>query len=60
MAMGDPEHLPAPLPSPALGHQLLAGIKREALTPLLQLGPHVAAGPQLPDPPESAAGLAQQ
>ena len=58
--MGDPEHLPAPLPGPALGHQLLAGIDRETLTPLLQLGPHVAAGPQLPDPPESAAGLAQQ
>jgi hypothetical protein len=60
MAVGHPDHLAAPLPRPALGHQLLAGIDGEAPAPLPGLGPRIAAGPQTAQPPLGAGTVPQQ
>lgn len=54
MAVGRTQHMPAALPGPALGHELLAGIDREALSALDGRLPDVAAGPDAPDPPDGA------
>lgn len=52
MAVGSPQHLQLPLPGPALGQQLLAGIDRKTTLPLGGGLPDVEAGPDASQPPD--------
>ena len=58
--MGHPEHPPAPLAGPALGHELLAGINGEAPASLPRLWPDIARGPQDAEPPQRTGAFPQQ
>ena len=60
MAVSRTQHLPAALPSPGLGQQLLAGINREPLSAFGRRLPDVATGPDAPDAPEGAIDQSQQ
>jgi hypothetical protein len=59
MAVGRPQHLPAPLPSPALSQQLLARIEPEATRPLRSGVPDIETRPDQLDLPDGGTRISR-